>query len=162
MPQDDLPRGEQWLDHVRRILDVVRGSDLSELEVSNESREFLVRVRRAPGPLPAVPPSSTPSDAPPSSADDTHLHRIVAPLTGVFYRSPSPTARPYVAVGDWVDAEAVVGLIETMKIFNEVTADLPGRVARFVAEPGQLVHTGDLLLLLEPGERSPARPEAPE
>lgn len=162
MHQDDRARGEGWLESVRRVLDVVRGTDVSELEVSNEAQEFLVRVRRGPGAPQPVPPPATRTDAPVPPADDARLHRIVAPLTGVFYRSPSPTARPYVAVGDWVDAEAVVGLIETMKIFNEVTADQPGRVARFVAEPGQLVHTGDLLLLLEPGERSPARPEAPE
>ena len=58
--------------------------------------------------------------------DAAHLHRVVAPFTGVFYRSPTPSARAYVSEGDWVEADAVIGLVETMKIFNEVTADLFG------------------------------------
>jgi biotin carboxyl carrier protein len=49
--------------------------------------------------------------------------------------------------------------VETMKIFNEVTADCSGRIVRFAAEIGQLVHAGDALLLVEPGERATAESE---
>jgi acetyl-CoA carboxylase biotin carboxyl carrier protein len=65
----------------------------------------------------------------------------------------------YVNEGDWVDADAVIGLVETMKIFNEVTADVSGRIVRFAAEAGQLVHAGDALVLIEPGERATAESE---
>ena len=87
------------------------------------------------------------------------LLRVVAPFTGVFYRSPTPSARSYVSEGDWVTAETVVGLVETMKIFNEVTADVSGRIVGFRAENGQLVHAGDALVLIEPGERTTAESE---
>jgi biotin carboxyl carrier protein len=76
----------------------------------------------------------------------------------VFYRSPTPAAGAYVNEGDWVDADAVVALVETMKIFNEIKVDVAGRIVRFAAENGQLVHTGDPLVLLEPGERATAEP----
>jgi acetyl-CoA carboxylase biotin carboxyl carrier protein len=77
----------------------------------------------------------------------------------VFYRSPTPSARAYVSEGDWVEADAVIGLVETMKIFNEVTADVSGRIIRYAADNGQLVHAGDALVLIEPGERATAESE---
>ena len=81
------------------------------------------------------------------------FHAVAAPFTGVFYRSPAPSAKAYVEQGDWVEADAVIGLVETMKVFNEVTADVSGRVVKFEAEGGQLVHAGEVLVLIEPGER---------
>src|SRR5262249_53292213 len=110
-----------------------------------------VRVRREPNVVWAT--------AAAIDASDALLHRIVAPFTGVFYRSPAPSARVYVNEGDWVDADAVIGLVETMKIFNEVTADVSGRVVRFEAESGQLVQAGETLVLIEPGERTTAESE---
>jgi len=140
-----------WLGAVRSVVAAVRTSDLTELELANG--EFRVRVRREPGHTLEAP------GAPAPEAADDHLHRVAAPFTGVFYRSPTPSARAYVNDGDWVDADAVIGLVETMKIFNEVTADCSGRVIRFAAENGQLVHPGDPLVLIEPGERTTAESE---
>ena len=73
--------------------------------------------------------------------------------------SPTPAARAYVSEGEWVEADAVIGLVETMKIFNEVTADVSGRIARFLVDNGQLVQAGDTLVSIEPGERATADPE---
>src|SRR5207249_918804 len=112
--------------------------------------EFRVRVRRDPE---AVRPLAPGGATEPAPAGDGHLHRVVAPFTGVFYRSPTPSARAYVSEGDWVEADAVIGLVETMKIFNEVTADCSGRIVKFTVEKSQLVHAGDALVLIEPGER---------
>jgi acetyl-CoA carboxylase biotin carboxyl carrier protein len=139
-----------WLQAVRQVVAAVRSSDVSELELANGP--FSVRVRREP----AVTAAAVLPDA---RDEDRHLHRVVAPFTGVYYRSPTPAAGVYVKEGDWVDADAVIGLVETMKIFNEVTADVAGRIVRFAAENGQLVHAGDPLVLLEPGERAAAESE---
>jgi acetyl-CoA carboxylase biotin carboxyl carrier protein len=76
----------------------------------------------------------------------------VAPLTGVFYRASTPGAPPFASVGDVVAAGAVVGLIETMKIFNEVLAERGGRIAVILAESGQLVHAGETLMTIEDAE----------
>ena len=130
----------------------VRSSDLTELALANG--EFSVRVRRDPDAAVAATGAQ-----PPEELAEAGLHRVVAPFTGVFYRSPTPSARAYVAEGDWVDADAVIGLVETMKIFNEVTADVSGRIVRYAADNGQLVHAGDALVLIEPGERASAESE---
>jgi biotin carboxyl carrier protein len=148
----DTPATDTWLEAVRQVIAVVRGSDVAELEVANG--EFSVRVRRE-----AEPASALTGTLDVTADAEARLHRVVAPFTGVFYRSPTPSAGVYVEDGDWVDADSVVGLVETMKIFNEIKADLAGRVVRFAAVNGQLVHTGDPLLLLEPGERATAEPE---
>ena len=86
-----------------------------------------------------------------SPADGTPL---AAPLTGVFYRAATPGGPPFVAVGDLVAAGAVVGLIETMKIFNEVLAERGGRIAAILAESGQLVHAGEALMMIEDAAES--------
>jgi acetyl-CoA carboxylase biotin carboxyl carrier protein len=135
------------LEAVRQVVAAVRSSDVTELELANA--DFSVRVRRR---LATARVAVT-------AEKETGLHRVVAPFTGVFYRSPTPSARVYVSEGEWVDADAVIGLVETMKIFNEVTADVAGRVVRFAAETGQLVQVGEALALIDPGERAAAEPE---
>lgn len=142
-----------WVEAVGRLLARVAESDVTELELARG--DFRVRIRRRPGEAarPGAPP------APAGEEPATEYHPVKAPLTGVFYRSSSPTARPYVVEGDFVEPESVVGLIETMKIFNEVTADTAGRVVKFLATSGQLVHAGDVLLLVDPTEQATGTPE---
>jgi acetyl-CoA carboxylase biotin carboxyl carrier protein len=137
----------------------MRSSDVTQLELVKG--EFSVRVRRDPEAARAAgwPVVVIDGDSSGGEAKEARLHRVVAPFTGVFYRSPTPSARAYVSEGDWVDADAVIGLVETMKIFNEVTADCSGRIVRFAAEVGQLVHAGDALVLVAPGERATAESE---
>lgn len=147
-----------WLEAVRQLVNAVRRSDVTELEVGNGT--FSVRIRREPAQVAVVSADQVATDELIVADDDARFHRVVAPFTGVFYRSPTPSAGAYVDPGDWVDVDAVVGLIETMKIFNEIKVDVAGRIARFPAENGALVHTGDPLALIEPGERATAEPEA--
>jgi acetyl-CoA carboxylase biotin carboxyl carrier protein len=133
-----------WLNEVRRVLEHVRASDATQVEVAS-SDGFRVRLVRRPGRAAVAGESraATPVDAP---IDGTPL---VAPLTGVFYRTATPGTPPFVSVGDHVTTGAVVGLIETMKIFNEVLAERGGRIAAILAESGQLVHAGDALMTIE-------------
>lgn len=135
------------------MIAAVEASDVTEFELASD--EFSVRVRRDLSGRAAV---GQRREAEEPDAD-ARLHRVVAPFTGVFYRSPTPSARAYVNAGDWVDVDAVIGLVETMKIFNEVTADVAGRIARFVADNGQLVQAGEPVMLIEPGERAAADSE---
>jgi biotin carboxyl carrier protein len=143
-----------WLQAVRQVVAAVRASDVTELEVANG--DFSVRVRRDPEASLLLGEGVR---VPLAEEEDSRLHRVVAPFTGVFYRSPTPDAGAYVSEGDWVDVDGMIGLVETMKIFNEVTADVAGRIKKIVADNFQLVHTGDTLVLLEPGERATAEPE---
>ena len=133
-----------WLHEVRRVLEHVRASDVTEVEVAAEG--FRLRLVRKPGRVVTAGLARIVVEADATAVDGTPL---VAPLTGVFYRSGSPGAPPFVSVGDMVQAGTVVGLIETMKIFNEVLAERGGRVAAILAEAGQLVHAGDALMTIE-------------
>ena len=128
-----------WLAAVRQVVAAVQSSDVTELEIANGA--FSVRVRRQP---------RTVRGAPQADHATEQFHRVLAPLTGIFYRSATPAAKPYVSEHDHVVANTVIGLVETMKIFNEVTADIAGRIVRFEVASGQLVHAGDVLALIEP------------
>ena len=75
---------------------------------------------------------------------------IKAPLTGIFYASPAPGTAPYVQVGGEVAVGQVIGLIEAMKLFNEIKSDLAGRVTRVVPDSGALVKAKQPLIEVEP------------
>jgi acetyl-CoA carboxylase biotin carboxyl carrier protein len=89
------------------------------------------------------------SAAPPGEAKPV-THLVVAPLTGIFYRSPSPGAVPYLREGGPVNAGQVIGLIEAMKLYNEIKSDVTGTVRRLVAGDGALVKARDPLIEVEP------------
>lgn len=69
-------------------------------------------------------------------------------MTGIYYGSPSPSSPPYVKEGDNVTAGQVVGLIEAMKVFNEIHATVSGTVKKVVAESGAIVNPGDPLIYI--------------
>jgi biotin carboxyl carrier protein len=73
----------------------------------------------------------------------------MAPLTGLFYSSPSPGAQPYVTVGGTITIGQVIGLIEAMKLFNEIKSDRAGRVTRIYPEDGALVKAKQPLIEVE-------------
>ena len=73
---------------------------------------------------------------------------VSSPMTGIFYTSSSPSAPPFVKEGEPVNAGQVVGLIEAMKVFNEIVAPTSGRVTQVVATSGQIVNPGDPLLYI--------------
>lgn len=71
-----------------------------------------------------------------------------SPMNGIYYSAPSPNSSPFVKEGDSVTAGQVVGLIEAMKVFNEITATVSGTVVRLCVESGQVVQPGDTLMLI--------------
>ena len=73
---------------------------------------------------------------------------ITSPMNGIFYGSPSPASPPFVKVGEAVQAGQVVGLIEAMKVFNEIPSTVSGVVLELVAETGAVVQPGDVLLYI--------------
>ena len=140
----------EWIEAVRAVVEGVRETSATVLEL--EHGDFRIRLRRSP----AAGLTRSQAEADSAALADPNQFRVLAPLTGVFYRGPSPSAKPYVAEGDWVDPETVIGLIETMKIFNEVVAEKSGQVSRFTAESGQLVTAGEALLGISLAERTAA------
>lgn len=159
------------LEELRELIALLRENGLAELELERE--DFRVRLRREgaygpgdnsphfPAPLPAPvslpntaaatappsPPAATHSGAQASSAAaaDQDLHMITSPIVGTFYRSPSPTAEPFVKIGSNVEAASVVCIIEAMKLMNEIQAEATGEVVKIYVENGQPVEYGQPL-----------------
>ncbi len=78
----------------------------------------------------------------------SNTHEILSPLPGTFYRSASPEAPPYKVEGDQVAVGEVIGLVEVMKQFNEITADADGKIESFAAPSGEPVDPGQVLVVL--------------
>jgi acetyl-CoA carboxylase biotin carboxyl carrier protein len=79
-------------------------------------------------------------------------HPIKAPLVGTFYRASQPGAPPFVNEGDVVDEGQVVGIVEAMKLMNQVQADKGGKVDQILAEDGSWVEFEQILMYIEAGE----------
>jgi acetyl-CoA carboxylase biotin carboxyl carrier protein len=77
-------------------------------------------------------------------------HVVTAPMVGTFYRAPSPGEAPFVEIGGTVEPDTAVGLVEAMKMMNEITADASGVVVEIVAADAQPVEYGQPLLVLAP------------
>ena len=141
---------------IDRLAALLDRSDLVELEVEAGSTGRVLRKPDAPGMAVAVAPG--PPDAPGLAVDAGPAGTAVAaarpsikaPLTGIFYASPAPGSAPYVQVGGEVAVGQIIGLIEAMKLFNEIKSDLAGRVVRVVAESGALVKARQPLIEVEP------------
>jgi acetyl-CoA carboxylase biotin carboxyl carrier protein len=147
---------------IDRLADLLERSDLTELEVESGGTGLILRKPVAPsGATPGATGTavSSAADTPgvagePSTAGRdpaaTARPSIKAPLTGIFYASPAPGTAPYVQVGGEVAVGQVIGLIEAMKLFNEIKSDLAGRVVRVVPDSGALVKAKQPLIEVEP------------
>lgn len=78
-----------------------------------------------------------------------NLHKIVSPMVGTFYSAPSPDADPYVKVGDKVTESSIVCIVEAMKLFNEIEAEVNGEIVEVLVQNGQLVEYGQPLFLVK-------------
>ncbi|GAB7387154.1 acetyl-CoA carboxylase biotin carboxyl carrier protein [Bacillaceae bacterium] len=85
----------------------------------------------------------------PARAAEEGLHKIVSPMVGTFYRAPAPDAEPFVKKGDRVKEDTVVCIIEAMKLFNEIEAEVSGEIVDILVENGQLVEYGQPLFLVK-------------
>lgn len=141
------------VDRLERLLE---RSALSELEVEVEGTTIVLRKPGAVTPAAGVAATVVPGDEPGAllppvePAAERGAHAIDAPLTGVFYRAPSPGAEPYVREGGQVNAGQVIGLIEAMKLFNEIKSDVSGVVRHIAAGDGDLVKARQTLIEVDP------------
>jgi acetyl-CoA carboxylase biotin carboxyl carrier protein len=155
--------GDQLLAAVDLLAPVFEASDLAELEV--EAGDLVVRLARPrasaatmplsapasqPPPEPAVDMAPPPTPASPYGEPAPGMRFVTAPLTGVWYGAPSPGARPYIERGSEVGSGTVIGLIEAMKLFNEIKSDAAGRVTRILVESGTLVKRQQPLIEIDP------------
>ncbi|WP_312092268.1 acetyl-CoA carboxylase biotin carboxyl carrier protein [Niallia sp.] len=84
-----------------------------------------------------------------AKAMDENLHKITSPMVGTFYQSASPDADAFVKVGDKVTKDSVVCIVEAMKLFNEITAEVDGEIVEILVKDGELVEYGEPLFLVK-------------
>jgi acetyl-CoA carboxylase biotin carboxyl carrier protein len=140
---------------IDRLAGLLERSDLTELEVEAGGTGLVLRKPIAIAAAAAVATASPAAEAQPAAAaaeapPPPARPAITAPLTGIFYSSPAPGSAPYVQVGGEVAVGQVIGLIEAMKLFNEIKSDLAGRVVKVVAENGALVKAKQPLIEVDP------------
>jgi len=159
---DSLPLN---LDELKRLVALFDEHRLHELEL----REGGVRVRLQIAERPPAAPTAEPALLPDEvvGAAETDLLSalapareptpeekgwvsIAAPMTGTFYRSPGPNEPTFIEVGQTVEADQPVGLIEAMKIFSEIHSESAGAVMEIPAQSGQMVQPGQVLVWIQP------------
>jgi len=154
------------LNEIRRLLEFMGQHGLEEFEY--EGKDFHVRLKKtssqgesfrtgsAPASVPALRETSGGASSPSQTAgapnapaaealpaDDVHV--VKSPIVGTFYAAPSPGADPFVKVGANVDEGTVLGIIEAMKLMNEIESDVAGEVVRVFIENGSPVEYGEPL-----------------
>ena len=172
-PADLEPGDASLLALVDRLGSLLDRSELSELAVEAGGTRLVLRkpaaiatmVMAGSGAAPAEPGAAVPGATAGATAGDGSAvgsvpgggpaeaparPSVKAPLTGVWYGSPAPGSAAFVAVGREVAVGQVIGLIEAMKLFNEIKSDLAGRVVRVIPESGALVKAKQPLIEVEP------------
>jgi acetyl-CoA carboxylase biotin carboxyl carrier protein len=144
---------------IKALVALMSRHDLSEIDL--REGEYRIRLRRGPrGVAVAVPAAAAITPAPPAAAPAATaptaerpakpLQAIKSPTPGTFYAAAKPGAEPFVRVGARVTPTTVVGVIEAMKIFNEITADCTGIVTEILVENQQPVEYGQELFRVDP------------
>ncbi|MCR8928350.1 acetyl-CoA carboxylase biotin carboxyl carrier protein [Priestia megaterium] len=126
--------------------------------VSKQAQQVVVSAPEqvaAPAPQAAAAPapaaqSAQPKEEQAAPAVDESLHKITSPMVGTFYASSSPESDIYVTPGDKVQKDSVVCIVEAMKLFNEIEAEVKGEIVDVLVENGQLVEYGQPLFLVKP------------
>jgi acetyl-CoA carboxylase biotin carboxyl carrier protein len=146
---------------VRRLVELMEEHDLSEIDLKQGDQR--IRLRRGPELVsvggatasfaPAAAPSRSNAAAPGTAAaqpaEETDLAVIKSPMVGTFYTSANPESPPFVKVGDHVGPDSVVCIIEAMKVFNEIPAEVAGQIAAVLVENGAPVEFGQPLFKVQ-------------
>lgn len=149
------------ISEIKELIELLDRTSVQELELEEEGARVVIRkggrvdasLLQAPvlvqqPQLQAVPAANVSAAAVPVQASDENLHKIVSPMVGTFYASPSPDADAYVSAGSRVNEKSVVCIIEAMKLMNELLAEVKGEIVEVLAENGQLVEYGQPLFLV--------------
>ncbi|MBL0388138.1 acetyl-CoA carboxylase biotin carboxyl carrier protein [Tumebacillus sp. ITR2] len=165
------------LNEIRELIRLLDETSINEFNYELEGAKLLIKknevgvanivaapqlVQAAPAPVvqaPAAPVAAAPVAAPVAEAapapaaapkaDDKNLHKVVSPMVGTFYKSPSPDSDAYVKAGARVDEKTIVCIVEAMKLMNEIEADVKGEIVEVLVENGQLVEYGQPLFLVK-------------
>lgn len=141
---------------IRELIQLICQTDITELQI--ERGEARIHLKRGmpfvaqQGMAPAAPavtvaaPALAPAVAEQPAANE---HRITSPMVGTYYAAPSPKDAPYIKEGDEVHPGDVIGIVEAMKMMNEIECEVHGRVKQILAQNAQAVEYGQALVIIE-------------
>jgi acetyl-CoA carboxylase biotin carboxyl carrier protein len=143
---------------IKKLIELLEESDVEELEIHEAEDSVRISRRREPAagtqyvshyPAPAQQPAPAPSapavEEPPAAPPG---HTVKSPMVGTFYRSPSPTAKAFVEVGQTVNVGDVICIVEAMKMMNQIEADKSGTIQDILVENGQPVEFDQPLVVI--------------
>ena len=146
---------------VKKLMELLEESGMSEIEIK-EGEESVKISRYGNSPAPAqhpiqsfvqqqAPVSSAPSSqtASPNEQPQETGQSVTSPMVGTFYSAPSPTAKPFVSIGQKINQGDTVGIIEAMKIMNQIESDQSGTVIEILVKDGEAVEFGQSLIVVE-------------
>ena len=147
---------------IKKLIELLEESGISELEIK-EGEESVrisrqtasaapVTVAAAPAPAATAAPAPAATESTPaadSAPEEASGHKIRSPMVGTFYAAPSPTAGPFVTVGQRVNTGDTLCIIEAMKMMNQIEADVSGVVKQILVENGQPVEFDQVLFIIE-------------
>jgi acetyl-CoA carboxylase biotin carboxyl carrier protein len=151
---------------VRRLVELMQEFELAEIDLRQAEQRIRLRKDQdpvvvpgayaAPAPMPAAAPAAAQpaqqAAAAATAADSAAGGQfITSPMVGTFYLSGSPDSPPFVKVGDQVGPDTVVCIVEAMKVFNEIPAEVSGKVSAVLVENGAAVEFGQKLFRVEKG-----------
>lgn len=146
---------------VKKLIELLEESNVAEIEI--KEGEETVRISRnyphsmppqqyfVPPPMAAAPAPVAAPAAPTAAAESKPTHKgeaIKSPMVGTFYRSPAPNAAPFISVGQTVKATDVIGIVEAMKMMNQIQAGKAGVIEAILAEDGQPVEYDQPLVII--------------
>lgn len=148
---------------IKEIIELMKENHLSEFEMERDGLRLSLKRGRlgesevvgiSPAAVAVAPAGSAAAhiQTPPAAAGGAlpdNLMTIESPIVGTFYSAPSPDAAPYVVVGQEVNPNDVVCIIEAMKVMNEIKAEMKGRIKEILVKNGEAVEYGHPLFLLE-------------
>lgn len=155
------------IEEIKTIVKLMSDHDLTEFKIEAEAYNLCIRrgsgaaapapvmVAAAPAPVQMAAPVAATAPAPatpaatPAPAAPVSVETIDAPLVGTFYRAASPEAQAFVKVGDHIAPDTVIGIIEAMKVMNEIKAEKSGVIKEVLVENGQPVEFGQPLFVIE-------------
>ncbi|CEG22939.1 Biotin carboxyl carrier protein of acetyl-CoA carboxylase [Planococcus massiliensis] len=163
------------IQEIREIIKLVDNSSIDEFTYESEGTKVKLKKSgstvsasapvqaSAPAAEPAAQPAKAPVSTPAAKAEELiseeapevpaaqeeNMHKILSPMVGTFYQSPSPEEEAYVQPGTKVSADQVVCIVEAMKLFNEIEAEVDGEIAEILVKDGQLVEYGQPLFLVK-------------
>lgn len=166
MAREEKQDGGQFdIDGLRQLMELMELHDVREVKLQRGETKYLLRrgpqevYASGPVPYPAAPvPAAPASGAVVSDAGgggeapavDENLVEIKSPTVGTFYVSPSPGDPPFVKVGDQVSPDAIVCIVEAMKVFNQIPAGVSGTISKILLTDGDAVEFGQPMFLVQP------------